>query len=54
MLKSAEIKIRVEPTIKLGVEQIAQEEHLDVADIVRRALREYIQRRSIGHASKGI
>jgi len=44
--KSEEIKIRVEPMSKLALMQIAGEECLDLSDIVRKALREFISRRS--------
>lgn len=41
--KSEEIKVRVEPFLKLSFEQIADREHLDLSDIVRRALREWLE-----------
>ena len=44
--KTEEIKVRVEPLNKLALSQIAAEESLDLSDIVRKALREFISRRS--------
>jgi hypothetical protein len=46
MRKSEEVKARVEPLTRLGLEEIARNEHLDLSDIVRRALREYMERRA--------
>ena len=43
--KTEAIKIRVEPLSKLALVQIATEESLDVSDIVRKAIREFINRR---------
>lgn len=42
--KTEEIKVRVEPFLKLSFEQIADREHLDTSDIVRRALREWLEK----------
>lgn len=47
-LKSEEIKVRVEPSKKLALEEIAQRDGLDLSDIVRRALTEMINRRTSG------
>ena len=44
--KTEEIKVRVEPFLKLSFEQIADREHLDLSDIVRRALREWLEKRT--------
>ena len=43
--KTEEIKVRVEPLTKLKCLQIADEEQLDLSDIIRRALFEYVHRR---------
>jgi len=38
----ADIKTRVQPSMKRQLESIAASRHLDVADIVREALREFV------------
>lgn len=38
----ASIKTRVSPTTKEALEKIAAARHLDVSDIVREAVREYV------------
>ena len=43
---TAEIKTRVQPSIKKAFEQLAQDRHLDTADIVREALREFLSKQS--------
>lgn len=48
--KSEEIKVRVEPLSKLALLQIAQEEALDLSDIVRKAIRQFVaQRQTTSH-----
>jgi hypothetical protein len=42
--KSEGIKVRVEPLSKLALTQIAQRESLDLSDVVRKAIREYINK----------
>lgn len=42
--KSEEIKVRVEPRMKLDLEDIAVREQLDLSDIARRALADYVRR----------
>lgn len=44
--KTEDIKVRVDPLTRHTFEQIAQQEQLDLSDIVRRALREFIQRKN--------
>jgi hypothetical protein len=44
-MKTEEIKVRVEPLTKLAALQVAREEQLDLSDIMRRALQEYLRRR---------
>jgi hypothetical protein len=46
------IKTRVPRASKRALEQIARERHLDVADIVREALREHLDRAIIRPSSK--
>lgn len=41
---NADVRTRVSPTVKAEFERIAEDRHLDVADIVREALREYLAR----------
>lgn len=41
-MKTEEIKVRVEPITKATLNQLAQQECLDLSDIVRRALRDFI------------
>lgn len=41
--KTEEIKVRVEPLNKLALLEIAERQQLDLSDVVRRALREYVQ-----------
>lgn len=43
-LLSETIKVRVRPECKKRLGQIANHEHLDVSDIARRALNEYLLR----------
>lgn len=42
--KSEEIKVRVEPRMKIKLEDIAEREQLDLSDIVRRSLNELLRR----------
>lgn len=53
-LLTAEIKTRVQPTVKRAFEQLAEERHLDTADIVREALREFLSRQSSQPKSEGV
>lgn len=43
----AEIKTRVQPDIKKAFEDIADARHLNTADIVREALREYLAKQVV-------
>ena len=38
----ADVKTRVEPSVKAAIELLAEKRHLKAADVVREALREYI------------
>lgn len=49
-LKTEEIKVRVEPLKKLALVQIADSEDLDLSDIVRRALGEFIEKKTARRA----
>jgi hypothetical protein len=40
-----EIKVRVEPIKKLALQQVADAEELELSDIVRRALGEFLDKR---------
>lgn len=51
--KTEEIKARVEPLTKHSLQEIAAQERLDVSDIVRRALREFIERQTQRTAPNG-
>lgn len=51
--KTEEIKARVEPLTKHSLQAIAAQERLDVSDIVRRALREFIERHTQRTAPHG-
>jgi hypothetical protein len=51
--KTEEIKARVEPLTKHSLQAIAAQERLDVSDIVRRALREFIERHTQRTAPNG-
>lgn len=44
--KTADIKTRVEPMLKLSLEQVAREEGLELSDITRRAFAEFLERRA--------
>lgn len=46
-LMSAELKSRVDPAVKLRLEQIAANRELDLSDVVREALRQYLQRQPV-------
>lgn len=43
--KSEDIKARVDPWTKANLQHLASLENLDLSDLVRRALREFIDRR---------
>lgn len=45
MKMTEEIKVRVEPLAKHSLEQMARAEQLQLSDMVRRAIREYIAKR---------
>lgn len=42
--KDADIRARVDSTTRQAIEQIAEREHLELSDIIRRAVREFVQR----------
>lgn len=44
MKKSEDIKVRVEPLDKRALQAIADREALDLSDIVRRAIAQFLQR----------
>ncbi len=44
--KSEDIKVRVDPLTKNTLIQIAESETLDLSDIVRFAIRDYVSRRT--------
>lgn len=46
---SVEVKARVEPKMKQILVELAQREHLDLSDMLRKAIREFIARRSLEH-----
>lgn len=43
--KTEEIKVRVEPLIKLSLQQIADENVADLSDVARLAFREFLMRK---------
>lgn len=45
--KTQQIKARIEPRTRSSLEQLARREHLDLSDIVRRALQEFIARHQL-------
>ena len=44
--KTSEIKARIEDEFKTSLRSLAAQEHLDLSDILRRAVREFITRRN--------
>ena len=51
IVKTEEIKVRLEPSKKRALEEIAQREQLDLSDIARRAFKELIERDSSKRAT---
>jgi hypothetical protein len=50
----AEIKTRVENPVKKQFQRLAKERHLDTADIVREALREYLAKQPATVEKEGV
>jgi antitoxin component of RelBE/YafQ-DinJ toxin-antitoxin module len=47
MLKTSAIRTRIDPLTKSQLEKVAAQEQLDLSDVVRRALRDFLLQRSV-------